>query len=272
MEGSHPHAHSSLTQPAPRAADAIEIIAGPQRSSLGGDRPSRPSSAAAAALRVSTSVVSAVAVGLAPWRWFSPADFAMPPLEPQAPLSGAMAARDGASPLAFGRSASEGRGLARVPEAAAVSHAHPSSVGQVRLEGWRRELGQGAHVPCRLVWFAYPARLGRLTQAQADSSLEAVEAVRSVLLWRNPGYTARVFGAGLYLAICLRQLAKGAPFGARHEVPLGVPPQPAGKGTSADGCARLRTRRSSVHMGASSTTLATRERSGRTAQCPSRRP
>lgn len=36
------------------------------------------------------------------------------------------------------------------------------------------------------------------------------EAVEAVLLWADPWLSARVFGAGLYALICLRQVALGA--------------------------------------------------------------
>ncbi|KAG2483475.1 hypothetical protein HYH03_017657 [Edaphochlamys debaryana] len=110
-------------------------------------------STAQAALRMSTTMLNTMAVGLSPWRWFG-------------------STAQGEAGTAAGDAAAGGDGdLLR-----AQSSPLPGSLGP---------------------------------EPAAGSSLEAMHAVRSVLTWQNPWVTGRIFGAGLYLAVCMRQLAKG---------------------------------------------------------------
>lgn len=59
-----------------------------------------------------------------------------------------------------------------------------------------------------------PAAAGAGPHAPGPSSpaaaLGAVRDVEAILTWQNPWRTGRIFGLGLYLAICVRQMAKGA--------------------------------------------------------------
>ncbi|PNW75934.1 hypothetical protein CHLRE_12g554300v5 [Chlamydomonas reinhardtii] len=150
----------------------------------GGSRVSG-SGTAAAALRMSGTVMNAVAVGLSPWRWFS----------------------TGAGGGVVAGSAGGGGGLAEATAATAGANEF----------GTAGSFSQGG------LMATASGRVGSMARAGGSgggggvaeppmsvaASQEAVLAVQAVLMWHNPWRTGRIFGAGLYLFVCLRQLAKG---------------------------------------------------------------
>ncbi|GIL74003.1 hypothetical protein Vretifemale_4077 [Volvox reticuliferus] len=132
--------------------------------------------AAQAALRMSGTVVNAMVVGLSPWRWFgngssSPRDVTEHP--GPGPLHTAPVVQSDAMGAAAG---GEGKGLEAVQE---IQPQQASSSDELTPVGW------------------------------PTASLQPVYAVHDVLTWQNPWRTTRIFGAGLYLAICVQQLIRG---------------------------------------------------------------
>ncbi|KAG2446609.1 hypothetical protein HYH02_008594 [Chlamydomonas schloesseri] len=165
--------------------DEVELV---ERTSSygarGGPRVSG-SGTAAAALRMSGTVMNAVAVGLSPWRWFSTGaggGMAAGGLEP--------AAADGAAALAAGANSDFG------------------SAGGFTQGGLSATSGGRGASMARTGGAAGGGLMPDQPLSAADSA-EAIEAVQAVLLWHNPWRTGRIFGAGLYIFVCLRQLAKG---------------------------------------------------------------
>ncbi|EFJ49820.1 hypothetical protein VOLCADRAFT_89673 [Volvox carteri f. nagariensis] len=168
----------------PLEADEVELIddirGGPRISASGGINEGggggsssgggSASHAAQAALRVSGTVVNAMVVGLSPWRWFGNGN--------SSPIG--MAPDQGPGP---GQFTELDRGL--------------KETGEVVVSAGGGEQPVAAHVD------------RTVASPSAAPSLEAVHAVRDVLVWRNPWRTSRVFGAGLYMAVCVRQLTKG---------------------------------------------------------------
>ncbi|KAG2430554.1 hypothetical protein HXX76_010073 [Chlamydomonas incerta] len=166
--------------------DEVELVE--RTSSYGGGRGGRVSGSgtAAAALRMSGTVMNAVAVGLSPWRWFSTG------------AAGGAAAAGGAGAGGAAEAEAVAAGLDEPGTADSFSQGGLTTSASGRIGSMARAVGAGGG--------------GGAVADQplsAAASREAIVAVQAVLLWHNPWRTGRIFGAGLYLFVCLRQLAKG---------------------------------------------------------------
>ncbi|GLI61416.1 hypothetical protein VaNZ11_003772 [Volvox africanus] len=138
--------------------------------------------AAQAALRMSGSVVNAMVVGLSPWRWFG--NGGSSPRDAPADL--------GPKPLHTGPVAqSDAMGAAAGGDEANMLEA---------VQGMQPRQGDGRRVT---------SSDGLQPLGWPTASLQPVHAVHDVLTWQNPWRTTRIFGAGLYLAICAQQLIRG---------------------------------------------------------------
>ncbi|GIL54246.1 hypothetical protein Vafri_9824 [Volvox africanus] len=136
--------------------------------------------AAQAALRMSGSVVNAMVVGLSPWRWFGNGGSGSSPRDAPADQGpGQLHTGPAAQPDAMGAAAGgdeANNGLEAVQE---MQPQQVTSSDGLQPHGW------------------------------PTASLQPVHAVHDVLTWQNPWRTTRIFGAGLYLAICAQQLIRG---------------------------------------------------------------
>ncbi|KXZ49512.1 hypothetical protein GPECTOR_21g738 [Gonium pectorale] len=177
--------------------DDVEVI---ERVSSQGHRPQYSDAGggtAQAALRVSGTVVNAIQVGLSPWRWFG---------SPSKVAPSTSTSDGGARPTTL-----EG-------EAAAGDEALSADAARAGGREPEQEQGQEQDDIDKIHARASDALIGAAPvhdhggggdSALPAGSLEAVQTVRDVLTWRHPWHTLRVFGAGLYLAVCARQLVKG---------------------------------------------------------------
>ncbi|GFR51309.1 hypothetical protein Agub_g13673 [Astrephomene gubernaculifera] len=154
---------------------------------------------AQAALRLS---VNAVMVGLTPWRWFGNGG------------SGGGGSGGGGSGGGgdMGQGGAHGASARKSPGAAAGGAGGGGEGGGPLVEEPSSDVdvaGTSAGGAGEEEEGGSSRRDGSAHQDSISASLDAVRAVQDVLMWHNPWRTTRIFGAGLYLAVCMRQLAKG---------------------------------------------------------------
>jgi hypothetical protein len=139
------------------------------------------------------------------WRWFSSS------------ATGASSP----SPKAQKRAAAE-----QLPDAAAHVHEGGTPAPSEGVPGSEpaQEPGEGADLPCQ------PSRdLLSQPSRDEDTSTTATQRLERIVLWHEPWASARVFGGGLYLILCLQQLSKGVqptlalPCISKHDGPANIP-------------------------------------------------
>ncbi|PNH08899.1 hypothetical protein TSOC_004538, partial [Tetrabaena socialis] len=164
-------------------SDDVELIERTNSYARGGA--AGTSRSAQSALRVSGTLMTAIAVGLSPWRWFGGSN-------------------------GGGGEGEGGEGLAGPQQGAAGEEGGGAggglpSVQEGGLDGGGEAWEQGSDA-------AGAGVVAARAEAQLPpppASLAALHDITAVLMWRNPWHTSRIFGAGLYLAICARQLVRG---------------------------------------------------------------